>query len=303
MAIVDMINIMHMQHSPAPPGLIQFKIVDQYEPLSADISPEEVEEIWKDARENNPRMFNAPRVFLSAITPTSLELTLGEYKTFFATMRKMQNVKDRLAIDQIENYLRYGLSVLGLAIAYESNEGSLILQNRSQQLTQGGGLHMLPAGGVMPQRGAKIGDLVNPFEDAYKQLKDEQNFGDRRLKYIGTVSTLNPEGIGNPTLIFTGRSEQPMTELDRIFQRAKDRYETNYLHFISSEAETLLRTLAGEAIDVMDGKRIEGEWYSTGLGGIVVYGAVRYGDEWLQEARRVLPRIRFIDTTERYAIR
>ncbi|HIH10620.1 TPA: hypothetical protein HA241_00340 [Candidatus Woesearchaeota archaeon] len=271
----DHIRISHIQDKLLQEGDLIVRITDQSVDLPSFLSREEVDLRWTATVEKNPRMTNQPRYFLDAATGNMLRFRGGSYADFLATNEMKREAGD-FTPEQREEALRTTFSIVGVGIVYLTKEGVIVLQNRSGNVTQGAGTYSVPSGGYSNKFGP------DAFAAANAQLSDEQGLT-TQLGYVGISA--DHAFAENPTLIFVGNGDLTVDAVYDRYRGAQDKRETNFLRFISSSHEGLLKAMRGEFVDLRTEQPFsDAQMMGTGYGALMLFGNTEYGSDWLKEA-------------------
>lgn len=289
MALQRRIDLIHMQDRPLRQGELEFIVLDKQVMLPEGLTQEEVEKIWAEGLLINPGMADKERFFLDHIIGNTLYCSQGSYSVFYASLQNKKTTGEALTEPKPENYLKTGLSMLGVSAVCTTSNGTIILQKRSRRVTQGKGACMFPGGGLMPEDFEERSP--SPFYSAKKQLMAKQGLGieEQLLFYTGiSRDTFEAE---NPTLFFHADLAENEQEVRKRFEAAEHRYETSSIKFIRSGAEDLLGTLRGEYYD-SEGNPLGSHILGVGIGGLLLFGNSKYGHSWFMDALKEISKNR-----------
>lgn len=281
MSLTNRIDLIHKQDTPLSEEQL-FTRVEGSVRLPRGLTHEQAVAIFEEARKKAPRMSDKQRFFLDHIADNILYCTAGQYSDFYATLEMKQKLlaEGALTDAQLQELLDTGFSILGLCTVCETSGGGIILQRRSNDVTQARGAYMLPAGGYMPED-IPEGQWPTPFISARKQVFNEQGFHLNNLVYLGMArDTVDAD---NPACVFATALDLDQQAVLHQFKGARDKYETELLKFIPSDEEGLLRTMRGEYRDV-ENRPFSGRVLGVCLGALLLFGNVEHGPEWFNAA-------------------
>ncbi len=284
---INRINLSHLQDIPLAQGELVATVSSSSVDLPEDLSLDEIDRIWERVQSQRTiKMVDRQRYFLKGIECNQLQLSLGAYRLFLATNERFRFHRDNgiLTDDLLEHYLHTGYSVMGLSAVVLSSEGAILVQRRSGTVTQGAGTYMTPAGGFMPGDYSDTLMTPDPFISAHVQLLQEQGIAadEVMIKYVGLSSDtiVSP----NPGLTFYGQTSLTMETLEAKWRNARDNRESDFIRFISSAPDDLLRTIRGELKDISGAPMTQATFLGVGLGGLMLYGKAQFGNDWFVAA-------------------
>ncbi len=293
---INRLILQHLLDTPLRQGELSAIVESSHVPSPRDLTFEIVSKTWESVQRDRverglPPNLDLPRYYLNRIEGNRFFLSLGNYSLFLATNQNFlaRRNSGTLGDDILEDYLKTGFSILGLAVVITSAEGAILIQKRSSAVLQGQGTYLVPAGGFMPCHYSPGEASPDPFVSAHHQLFSEQGVS-ANLSYVG-ISSDTVESA-NPSMVFYGETGLKIPELEAKWRRAKDNYESDFVRFISSGEEDMLRTIRGETTDFSGYPIADTNFLAAGLGALMLYGRAMFGGYWFSRSIAELGRNR-----------
>ncbi len=131
--------------------------------------------------------------------------------------------------------------------------------------------------------GLQPSDIMIP---STKQIEDEvgRKTLPHELGYLGITRRFD-FAAANPDLVFTFLQPiSPSTDIIKLFDKARDRWEHDRLLFVPTKPEVLLDLMCGNYMH----KDSKVDFSFSGVGPLLLYGRNKFGDLWYNEATKIL---------------